>query len=89
MGKVGFAHVEDGSGQAAGLRATRMWWARSVYDLLFKRLLDLGDFIAVSGRMVRTKTGEVSVRGAADPAAGSRDLRADAGQVARGEGCGD
>ena len=27
----------------------------------FKKLLDLGDFIAVTGRMVRTKTGEISV----------------------------
>ena len=30
-------------------------------DPFFKKLLDLGDFVAVSGRMVRTKTGEISV----------------------------
>jgi lysyl-tRNA synthetase class 2 len=59
MGKVGFAHVEDGSGQVQ-IFVRKDVVGDEPYDLLFKRLLDLGDFIAVSGRMVRTKTGEVS-----------------------------
>lgn len=59
MGKVGFAHVEDGSGRVQ-IFVRKDVVGDEPYDLLFKRLLDLGDFIAVSGRMVRTKTGEVS-----------------------------
>lgn len=59
MGKVGFAHVEDGSGQVQ-IFVRKDVVGDEAYDLLFKKLLDLGDFIAVSGRMVRTKTGEVS-----------------------------
>ncbi|HRI56049.1 MAG TPA: lysine--tRNA ligase, partial [Anaerolineae bacterium] len=59
MGKVGFAHVEDGSGRIQ-IFVRKDVVGEEVYDLLFKKLLDLGDFIAVSGRMVRTKTGEIS-----------------------------
>lgn len=59
MGKVGFAHIEDGSGRVQIFVRKDVIGAEP-YDLLFKKLLDLGDFIAVSGRMVRTKTGEVS-----------------------------
>ncbi len=60
MGKVGFAHIEDGSGRLQVFVRQDLLGAET-YDALFKRLLDLGDFIAVCGRMVRTRTGEVSV----------------------------
>jgi lysyl-tRNA synthetase class 2 len=59
MGKVGFAHIEDGSGRVQ-VFVRKDGVGDEVYDLLFKKLLDLGDFIAVSGRMLRTKTGEIS-----------------------------
>ena len=60
MGKVGFAHVEDGAGRLQ-VFVRQDVIGQDAYDALFKRLLDLGDFVAVSGRMVRTKTGEISV----------------------------
>ncbi len=60
MGKVGFAHLEDGSGKIQ-VFVRQDVIGQDVYDTLFKKLLDLGDFVAVSGRMVRTKTGEISV----------------------------
>ncbi len=59
MGKVGFAHIEDGSGRLQ-IFVRKDVVGEAAYDQLFKKLLDLGDFIAVGGRMVRTKTGEVS-----------------------------
>jgi lysyl-tRNA synthetase class 2 len=59
MGKVGFAHIEDGSGRVQVFVRQDLLGAET-YDTLFKKLLDLGDFIAVCGRMVRTRTGEVS-----------------------------
>ena len=60
MGKVGFAHIEDGSGRLQ-VFVRQDVIGQDAYDPFFKKLLDLGDFIAVSGRMVRTKTGEISV----------------------------
>ncbi|MFZ2488276.1 MAG: lysine--tRNA ligase [Anaerolineae bacterium] len=59
MGKVGFAHIEDGSGRVQ-IFLRRDVVGETTYDDLFKRLLDLGDFIAVTGWMIRTKTGEIS-----------------------------
>jgi lysyl-tRNA synthetase class 2 len=59
MGKVGFAHIEDGSARLQ-IFVRKDVVGEQTYDLLFKKLLDLGDFIAVSGAMVRTKTGEIS-----------------------------
>jgi lysyl-tRNA synthetase class 2 len=34
---------------------------KSLYDVVFKKLLDLGDFIGVTGFVFRTKTGEISI----------------------------
>src|SRR6185295_18639555 len=34
---------------------------KSLYDIVFKKLLDLGDFIGVTGFVFRTKTGEISI----------------------------
>ncbi|MCB0255176.1 MAG: lysine--tRNA ligase, partial [Anaerolineae bacterium] len=60
MGKVGFAHIDDGSARLQ-LFVRRNTVGEETFDTLFKRLLDLGDFIAVCGVMMRTKTGEISV----------------------------
>lgn len=60
MGKVSFADIEDGTGQIqVMLRANDL--PEGWYDGVWKRLIDLGDFIGVSGALVTTKTGELSV----------------------------
>lgn len=59
MGKVGFAHLEDGSGRIQ-IFVRKDIIGDDAYDQLFKRLLDLGDFVLATGKLVRTKTGEIS-----------------------------
>ena len=60
MGKITFAHIEDGDGRVQLLlRANET--GEEALDL-FNRELDLGDFIQASGEMFRTRTGEVTLR---------------------------
>jgi len=60
MGKITFAHIEDGEGRVQLLlRANDVSQKR--LDL-FNREFDLGDFVQASGEMFRTKTGEVTLR---------------------------
>ncbi len=59
MGKAAFAHIEDGSGKIQ-IYVKRDILGETAYDDLFKRLIDLGDFITVTGTMFVTRTGEVS-----------------------------
>jgi len=60
MGKISFAHIEDGDGRAQiFLRADEVG---AVNMDLFNHQLDLGDFIQASGEMFRTRTGEVTLR---------------------------
>jgi lysyl-tRNA synthetase class 2 len=59
MGKAAFTHVEDGAGRLQ-IFARQDDLGAEAYDSFFKRLLDLGDFIAVCGRMFRTRSGEIS-----------------------------
>lgn len=59
MGKTLFADIEDGSGQIQ-LFVRRNDLGEESHQI-FKKLLDLGDFIQVSGRVFRTRMGEVSV----------------------------
>ncbi len=59
MGKATFAHIEDGEGRLQ-IFARQDDLGNEAYDTFVKRLLDLGDFIAVCGRMFRTRTGEIS-----------------------------
>jgi lysyl-tRNA synthetase class 2 len=60
MGKITFAHIEDGSGQVQFFfRANDI----GIENLkFFNREFDLGDFIQASGEMFRTRTGEVTLR---------------------------
>jgi lysyl-tRNA synthetase class 2 len=59
MGKVSFAHIEDGSGKAQlFFRANELGKERLDF---FNKMFDLGDFIQASGVMFRTKTGEVTL----------------------------
>ncbi len=60
MGKVAFAHIEDGSGSIQlFLRINEV--GEESYET-FKQDFDLGDFVGAEGAMMRTRTGEISVR---------------------------
>jgi lysyl-tRNA synthetase, class II len=59
MGKASFAHIEDGSGRIQ-IYVKRDALGEEAYDTLFKRLIDLGDYLSVSGTMFTTRTGEVT-----------------------------
>ncbi len=60
MGKITFAHIEDGSGRVQlFFRANDI----GIENLkFFNREFDLGDFIQAGGEMFRTKAGEVTLR---------------------------
>lgn len=64
MGKASFAELQDSEGRI------QIYIARdeicpdedkTLYNDVFKKLLDLGDFIGVKGKMFRTQVGETSV----------------------------
>jgi lysyl-tRNA synthetase, class II len=60
MGKITFAHIEDGYGRVQlFLRADDV--GKDQLDL-FNREFDLGDFVQATGEMFRTRTGEVTLR---------------------------
>ena len=60
MGKLAFAHIEDGFGQIQlFIRLNEV--GEENLDL-FKKEFDLGDFVQASGVLFRTKSGEVSLR---------------------------
>jgi len=60
MGKVTFAHIEDGGGSIQlFLRINDV--GEEAYDM-FTRDFDLGDFVGAEGALMRTRTGEISVR---------------------------
>ena len=59
MGKVSFAHIEDGAGKIQlFFRVNELGKERVDF---FNKMFDLGDFIQASGVMFRTKTGEVTL----------------------------
>ena len=64
MGKASFAELQDSKGRI------QVYIARDeicpdenkdLYNTVFKKLLDIGDFIGVKGYVFRTQTGEISV----------------------------
>lgn len=60
MGKIAFAHIEDGAGRVQlFFRANEV--GKEQLDF-FNREFDLGDFVQASGEMFRTRTGEVTLR---------------------------
>lgn len=59
QGKAGFAHLQDGSGRIQILITLPSLDESSV---LIWRQLDLGDIIGVEGQLMRTRTGELTVR---------------------------
>jgi lysyl-tRNA synthetase class 2 len=64
MGKASFAVLQDSRGRIQ-IYVRKDDLAKgedtSLYDIVWKKLLDIGDFIGVRGFAFRTKTGEISV----------------------------
>ncbi len=64
MGKASFAEIQDSKGRIQ-VYITRddicPGEDKTLYNTVFKRLLDIGDFIGVEGFVFRTQTGEISV----------------------------
>ena len=64
MGKAGFAELQDSKGRIqvyVQRDAICPGEDKALYNNVFKKLLDLGDFIGVKGYVFRTKTGEISI----------------------------
>jgi lysyl-tRNA synthetase class 2 len=59
MGKASFVHIQDGSGQRFQLYLRRDDLPEGLYQD-FKHW-DIGDIVGVSGRLMRTRTGELSL----------------------------
>ena len=64
MGKASFIELQDSKGRIQ-VYITRDDICpdenKNLYNVVFKRLLDLGDFIGIEGFVFRTQTGEVSI----------------------------
>ena len=64
MGKAAFIVIQDAAGKIQ-LYVKRDEICpgedKSLYDVVYKKLLDIGDIIGVTGYIFRTKTGEISV----------------------------
>ena len=64
MGKAGFAELQDSKGRIqvyVQRDAICPDENKDLYNIVFKKCLDLGDFIGVKGYVFCTKTGEISV----------------------------
>ena len=64
MGKAGFAELQDSKGRIQVYiqrDAICPDENKDLYNVVFKKCLDLADFIGVKGYVFRTKTGEISV----------------------------
>lgn len=64
MGKASFVELQDANGRIQ-VYINRDEICpdenKDLYNVVFKKLLDIGDFIGVTGYMFRTQTGEISV----------------------------
>ncbi|HEY0092596.1 MAG TPA: amino acid--tRNA ligase-related protein, partial [Flavobacterium sp.] len=64
MGKASFAEIKDSTGRLQ-VYVSRDDISndeeRTMYNVVFKKLLDIGDFIGVRGKVFKTQVGEVSV----------------------------
>ena len=64
MGKASFAELQDSKGRIQVYISRDELCPgedKDLYNKVFKRLLDIGDFIGIKGFVFRTQTGEVSV----------------------------
>jgi lysyl-tRNA synthetase class 2 len=64
MGNASFAELKDAQGRIQ-LYLTRddisTDEAKTMYKVVFKKLLDIGDFIGIRGTVFKTKVGEISI----------------------------
>ena len=64
MGKASFAEIQDSKGRIQ-VYVTRDDLCpgenKDTYNVLFKKLLDIGDFVGIKGFVFKTQTGEISV----------------------------
>ncbi len=66
MGKVIFLELQDGEGRIQVYISRDELCPsenKEFYNVVVKKLLDIGDFIGVKGYLFRTKMGEISIRG--------------------------
>lgn len=64
MGKASFAEIQDSKGRVQVYVSRDELCPgenKDVYNVLFKKLLDIGDFIGVKGFVFKTQMGEISV----------------------------
>ena len=64
MGSASFLTLQDESGSVQGyVKRDELCPGedKTFYNTVFKKLLDLGDFIGLEGKMFRTQTGEISI----------------------------
>ena len=72
MGKASFVELQDSKGriqvyitrddlQAVATASEKTVEGAEYYNMVFKKLMDIGDFIGVKGFVFRTQTGEISV----------------------------
>lgn len=64
MGKASFAELKDANGRIQVYISrddVSNDDAATTYNVVFKKLLDIGDFIGVKGKVFRTQVGEISV----------------------------
>ena len=59
MGKLAFAHMEDGSGRVQLMLRINELGDESL--AFFKEYFDIGDFIQASGTLMRSRTGEITL----------------------------
>jgi lysyl-tRNA synthetase class 2 len=59
MGKLIFAHIQD-STEKIQMMVAKSEVSEETFDL-FRKLVDLGDVIGITGRLIKTKTGELTV----------------------------
>ena len=60
MGKASFMELQDSKGRIQ-VYVTRDSLEGDFYNTVFKKLLDIGDFVGVRGFVFRTQTGEISI----------------------------
>lgn len=64
MGSASFISLQDESGSVQGyVKRDELCPGedKTFYNTVFKKLLDLGDFVGIEGKVFRTQTGEISV----------------------------
>lgn len=65
MGKASFAEIQDAKGRIQVYLNRDILCPgedKTLYNTVFKKLLDIGDIIGVKGEVFKTKTGEISVK---------------------------